>query len=121
VQSKPAARERGLTFNGSPESIEPHPMAVYRRIPMRRLIAKLGLGGFNNVGPLIEYDFSPRRVNIPLKQHAGAPAVPVVKTGDRVRAGDLLAQPEAGKLGARIHASIEGVVTVMNGSIAIEA
>ena len=121
VQSKPAARERGLTFNGSPESIEPHPMAVYRRIPMRRLIAKLGLGGFNNVGPLIEYDFSPRRVNIPLKQHAGAPAVPVVKTGDRVRAGDLLAQPEAEKLGARIHASIEGVVTVMNGSIAIEA
>ena len=51
-------------------------------------------------------------MNIPLKQHAGAPSVPVVKSGDRVRQGDLLAAPEPGKLGARIHASIDGVVTV---------
>ncbi len=121
VQSKPVARERGLTFKGSQESVQPHPMAEFRRVPMRRLIAKLGLGEFNNVGPLVEYDFAPRRVNIPLKQHAGAPAVPVVKCGDRVREGDLLAVPEPGKLGARIHASIDGVVTVLQNSIAIEA
>ena len=121
VQSKPLARERGLTFKGSPESVKPHPMADFRRVPMRRLIAKLGLGEFNNVGPLIEYDFAPRRVNIPLKQQAGAPAVPVVKCGDQVRAGDLVAVPEPGKLGARIHASIDGVVTVTENSIAIEA
>ncbi len=121
VQSKPVARERGLVFKGSPESVTPHPMAEFRRVPMRRLIAKLGLGEFNNVGPLIDYEFAPRRVNILLKQHAGAPAVPVVTCGDRVRVGDPLAAPEPGKLGARIHASIDGVVTVMKDSIAIEA
>jgi Na+-translocating ferredoxin:NAD+ oxidoreductase RnfC subunit len=121
VQSKPVARERGLTFKGSPESVQPHPMAEFRRVPIRRLIAKLGLGEFNNVGPLIESDFAPRRVNIPLKQHAGMAAVPVVKCGERVREGDLVAVPEPGKLGARIHASIDGVVTVMENSIAIEA
>ena len=52
---------------------------------------------------------------------AGAPATPVVKCGDRVRVGDLLAVPEAGKLGARIHASIDGVVTVKSDAVVIEA
>ena len=121
VQGKPVARERGLTFKGTPESIPPHPMAEFRRVPMRRLIAKLGLGEFNNAGPLKEHDFAPRTVTVPLKQHAGVPAVPVVKCGDRVRAGDLLAAPEPGKLGARIHASIDGVVTVEKDRIRIEA
>jgi Na+-translocating ferredoxin:NAD+ oxidoreductase RnfC subunit len=121
VQSKPVARERGLVFTGSPESVTPHPMAEFRRVPMRRLIAKLGLSDFNNVGPLVEYEFNPSRVTILLKQHAGAPAVPVVTCGDKVREGDLLAAPEAGKLGARIHASIPGVVKVTNGAIVIEA
>jgi Na+-translocating ferredoxin:NAD+ oxidoreductase RnfC subunit len=121
VQSKPLARERGLTFKGDPASITPHPMGEYRRVPMRRLIAKLGLGEFNNTGPLHEYNFAPRRVNVLLKQHAGAPAVPVVKCGDRVREGDLLAVPDAGKLGARVHASMGGVVTVTRDAVVIEA
>lgn len=121
VQNKPLARERGLTFKGSPESITPNPMAEFRRVPMRRLIARLGLGEFNNTGPLTEFNFAPRSVTIPLKQHAGAPSAAVVKCGDRVRMGDLLAAPEAGKLGARIHASIDGVVTVNKDSILIEA
>ena len=121
VQSKPGARERGLVFKGSPESIEPHPMAEFRRVPMRRLIARLGLGEFNNTGPLIDYAFAPRRVNILLKQHAGAPAVPVVSSGQRVREDDLLAVPETGKLGARVHSSIAGVVAVGRDSIVIEA
>ena len=121
VQSKPLARERGLVFKGDPNSITPHPMGEFRRVPMRRLIAKLGLGEFNNTGPLVDHVFAPRKVNVLLKQHAGAPAVPVVKCGDRVRAGDLLAMPEAGKLGARIHASMDGVVTVKSDAVLIEA
>lgn len=96
-------------------------MGEFRRVPMRRLIARLGLSGFRNAGPLKEYAFSPRRVVLPLKQHAGAPATPVVKCGDRVRVGDAIAVPEAGKLGARIHASIDGVVTVKKEAIVIEA
>jgi hypothetical protein len=121
VQNKPLARERGLTFKGTPESITPHPMAEFRRVPMRRLIARLGLGEFNNTGPLMEYAFAPRKVNILLKQHAGAAAVPVVKSGDRVHVGDLLAVPEQGKLGARIHASIGGVAKVESDAVWIEA
>jgi biotin carboxyl carrier protein len=44
-----------------------------------------------------------------------------VRTGDRVRVGDLLAMPAAGKLGARIHASIDGVATVQSDAVWIEA
>jgi Na+-translocating ferredoxin:NAD+ oxidoreductase RnfC subunit len=121
VQAKPLARERGLTFKGDPASITPHPLAEFRRVPMRRLIARLGLGEFNNVGPLVDHIFSPRKVKLLLKQHAGAPAVPDVKCGDRVRVGDLLAAPEQGKLGARVHASIDGVVTVAGDAVFIEA
>jgi Na+-translocating ferredoxin:NAD+ oxidoreductase RnfC subunit len=120
VQGKPVARERGLTWKGAPESIVPHPMGEFRRVPMRRLIAKLGLGEFNNTGPLKEHHFTPRKVTLPLKQHAGAPSAATVKSGDRVREGDLIAAPEAGKLGARIHASIDGKVTVGSDAIVIE-
>ncbi len=121
VQAKPLARERGLVFKGSPESITPHPLAEFRRVPMRRLIAKLGLGEFNNVGPLTEHKFTPSKVTVLMKQHAGLPAVPVVKSGDRVRVGDLLAVPQEGKLGARVHASIEGVVRVTGDAVVIAA
>ena len=121
AQSKQVARERGLTFQGSAGFQGPHPMGEFRRVPMRRLIAKLGLSEFKNVGPLAEHVFTPRRVKILLKQHAGAPAVPVVKTGDRVRQGDLLARMEQGKLGAPIHASIDGIVTLMQDAIVIDA
>ena len=121
VQGKPIARERGLTWKGTPDSIQPHPMAEFRRVPMRRLIAKLGLGEFVNEGPLTEHNFAPRRVTLPLKQHAGAPAVAVVKSCSTVRVGDLIAAPDTGKLGARIHASIDGRVTVGNDAITVDA
>jgi Na+-translocating ferredoxin:NAD+ oxidoreductase RnfC subunit len=121
VQAKPLARERGLVFKGSADSVIPHPMADFRRVPMRRLIARLGLSEFNNTGPLVDHTFTPKQVNILLKQHAGAPAVPCVRSGDRVREGDLVAIGEPGKLGAPVHASMDGQVTVRQDSIVIDA
>jgi Na+-translocating ferredoxin:NAD+ oxidoreductase RnfC subunit len=121
AQSKTVARERGLVFKGLADSIAAHPMGEFRRVPMRRLIAKLGLSEFNNIGPLVEHHFAPRRVNILLKQNAGSAAVPVVKTGDMVRQGDVIATVEPGKLGARVHASMDGLVTVTQAAIVIDA
>ncbi len=121
VLSKPAAREMKLFWSGNPESVAPHPLASDRRTPMTRLIARLGLAGFRNVGPLDDRPVTPPRVVLPLKQHAGVPAVPVVRAGARVSAGDLVAAPPKGSLGARIHASIAGVVREAGDAVVIEA
>jgi len=120
VDAKPLARERQLIWKGRPEELRPHPLADSRRVPMRRLLLKLGLDGFRNVGPLEDRPLQPRRVVLPLKQHAGAPALAVVKAGERVRVGDVVAAPAEGALGARIHASIEGRVQAVDGAVVIE-
>jgi len=120
VAAKPLARELKLGWSGDPATVRPHPLNRERRTPMRRLMTRLGLNEFENVGPLVERSIHPRRVVLPLKQHAGAPALPSVKAGDRVREGDLVAAPAPGALGARIHASLAGVVREVNASVMIE-
>ena len=60
--------------------------------------------------PYAETDYRPGQVTLPLRQHVGKPAVPVVRAGDRVRAGDVVAEIPEKSLGARIHASIDGIV-----------
>ncbi len=51
----------------------------------------------------------PKILCLPLKQHAGAPAEPVVSSGKRVKKGDLLAKPQ-GAVSAPIHAPTSGTV-----------
>ncbi|MEE0337644.1 MAG: RnfABCDGE type electron transport complex subunit C, partial [Prevotella sp.] len=51
----------------------------------------------------------PKQAVFMLSQHIGAPAVPVVKKGDKVMVGTLLAQA-GGFVSAPVHASVSGVV-----------
>lgn len=51
----------------------------------------------------------PRQVSIPVSQHLGQPAVPVVDKGDKVKAGTLIAKGEA-FISANIHSSVSGTV-----------
>jgi len=96
--------------------LTPHPMREYRHVPMERLAARLGLTEYEECTcPLDEHEYQPRRVTIPLKQHIGAPSQPVVKVGDGVQRGDLIAQIPEGKLGANVHASIAGQVEAVTG------
>jgi Na+-translocating ferredoxin:NAD+ oxidoreductase RnfC subunit len=46
--------------------------------------------------------------------------VPVVKTGDRIKKGDLIGEIPEGALGARVHASIDGMVESVADSIVIK-
>ena len=48
-------------------------------------------------------------VKIPLSQHVGAPAVPIVKTGERVLMGQKIAEAQ-GFVSVPVHASVSGVV-----------
>jgi len=51
----------------------------------------------------------PAVVAIPLSQHLGAPASPVVAKGDKVKAGQLIAK-SSGFISANIHSSVSGTV-----------
>lgn len=51
----------------------------------------------------------PREIVLPLAQHIGEPAKPVVVAGDRVLRGQVVAEP-AGPISATLHASTSGTV-----------
>ena len=55
----------------------------------------------------------PEQVIIPLSQHIGAPATPVVQKGDTVKAGQLIAQA-TGFVSANIHSSVSGTVVAID-------
>lgn len=60
-------------------------------------------------GEAIEVLPLPAQVQIPVAQHIGAPAAALVKRGDEVKVGTLIAKA-GGFISANIHSSISGVV-----------
>jgi len=55
----------------------------------------------------------PERIVIPLSQHIGAPAKPIVKVGDEVLAGQKIAEA-GGFVSIPMHSSISGKVTKLD-------
>ena len=53
---------------------------------------------------------TPKTVYIPLSQHIGAPANPIVKKGDNVFVGTLIGEA-GGFVSAPVHSSVSGTVT----------
>lgn len=94
----------------------------HRKVPAERLLRRLGLEQYKQVAPLRETSYAVKQVRIGLRQHIGAPAFPVVKEGENLRQGDLIADIPAGQLGARYHASVSGRVRrIDRDEIVIEA
>lgn len=123
VQSKGQLRSNQMRWSreaiGS-KNWEPHPMEPYRHIPLSKLMRKLGLDRFENVGPLMDVPIPTRSFVLPLRQHIGAEARPIVAVGDRVRVGQVIAEVNAKDLGVPIHASVDGTVQSIDGRITIE-
>jgi Na+-translocating ferredoxin:NAD+ oxidoreductase RnfC subunit len=94
----------------------------YRRVPMTRLISRLGLAKYDVPAPLMDVSDEFPRVTLQLSQHIGSADVHEVQVGDPVSKGQVVGKPPQGALGAPIHASIDGVVTeVSDEAIVIEA
>ena len=109
-----AEYKAGLRANGlRPPKVEAKPVGPereYRKVPMERLMARLDLTKYNKEAPLDEYVVPVSKVKIMLSQHIGAPAAAIVKQGDKVTKGQMIAEPAKG-LSVGIHASIDGVVS----------
>ena len=114
-------RQEKLQYQG-PREVRPLQtnFREFRKVPTPRLAMKIGISKYMDLHPVFEGDYQPSRVSIPLQQHIGAPSRPQVSPGEKVVAGQCLAEIPEGALGARIHASITGVVTAVDHSITIE-
>jgi len=115
--------KRGVPNPHRRKDLTPHDFQRLRRVPLPRLIARLGLDKYVDSPDIVDLQVpSVSEVRLPLSQHTGAPAVPVVKVGDAVQLGELIADIPEGKLGAPLHASIGGqVVRVDDHEIRIQS
>lgn len=90
--------------------VKVHPIKDGRRVPLSQLIMKLKLQEYDVETPFNPKNISVEKVRVPLQQHIGKPAQPVVKKGDKVDAGQLIGKVPEGELGANVHSSINGKV-----------
>ena len=109
-------QELGAKGIRNPHHEQPEAVDMFRfgkKMSIATILRKSALSGYDRPAPMDESGYDASRVTIPLKQHIGAPAVPVVKAGDRVGLGDMVAKPAEKGPCVPYHASISGVVTAV--------
>jgi Na+-translocating ferredoxin:NAD+ oxidoreductase RnfC subunit len=115
-------RKGGIT---PPRGVEADPVnstREYRKVPMSRLTARLGLAKYDLPAPIVDVEITSRRLKIKLAQNIGAPSVACVKVGDTVSLGDVLGHFTPDKLGTSVHAPMAGrVVEVSEQFVVLEA
>ncbi len=98
----------------------PHEARAHRRLGVGLVARRLGLGDGPLELPWEHWSIPPATVVLPLKMSLGHAARPLVRAGDRVLRGQLVGDVPEGAVGARLHASIGGIVdAITGGAIAI--
>lgn len=114
LEYKNGLRKNGI---GMPKGVplkEISAMREYRKVPMERLTTRLGLKKYDVPAPLTDLEVNPKQVKISLSQNIGVKAKAIVKKGDVLVQGDMIAAAEEGKLSLPVHASISGEVVETN-------
>lgn len=109
LMEKKRARQSGPAVKWNGGVVAAHPLADFRRTPVRKLMQRLDVLKYKNEGPFRDAGIDPRSVTVLLKQHAGKPAEPVVIAGQKVSRNDRIASAD-GPVSANLHAPIGGVV-----------
>jgi Na+-translocating ferredoxin:NAD+ oxidoreductase RnfC subunit len=94
-----------------PAKVQVHPLREGRRVPIQSLMRRMKVKGYDRPTPWVESPLKWKQLVLPLKQSAGVPCQPVVKTGDVVKAGQLVGKPPENALGACLHAPMAGAVS----------
>lgn len=118
---KRALMSQDIKRENPTENCEASAWREYRKVPTGRLMERLQVSRYDVHPPFVEFDSTVSRVRIPLKQHLGAPAVPVVAKGEKVKAGQVIGEIPEGALGARVHASLSGTVMSIDDVVEIAA
>ncbi len=117
---KTELRKNGVRNQPDRSRVKPHEMRQYRQIPGKRLEGRFRLQELPHKTSLGERVMIPKMVRIPLQQHLGVPAQPIVKIGDQVNVGQQIGQIPEGQLGATVHASIAGKVVQIDDYVHIQ-
>jgi Na+-translocating ferredoxin:NAD+ oxidoreductase RnfC subunit len=104
-------KNSGLNKGGAPKA---HPVREFRKVPVSKLVQRLGLTDYNKEAPWTEVAYKPAKVRILMCQHIGSPCAPLVKEGQRLQKGAVVGDVPADKLGCPVHASISGTVVKVN-------
>ncbi len=110
TQYKNGLRGKGVTPDKEVKYREPLSLREYRKIPMERLTARIGLTEYNQEAPLADTLLQAELVKIKMAQHIGVKAVPMVMKGDTVKYGSKIADAVEDKLSLPIHSSVNGEV-----------
>ncbi len=111
-------RATGFKWTG-PAPTKPHPFHDGRRVPIDRLVSRLGIGAWDKPAPLRPLPRELTRLELALKQSAGNPVAPSVRAGQKVRKGDVLGEPAGGALGAVLHAPMAALVESVSETIVL--
>lgn len=115
MRAKGELAKKGYRRGESLKPEAPRPEREGRLVPSETLIDRLGIRKYVKDRVERKYiDFYPDTVYIPMSQHIGKPATPVVGVGDLVKKGQLIAKTDENALGTSIHSSIDGVVRNVN-------
>lgn len=120
ISVKEDLARKGIRAEKGDLVIESREMIEYRKIPTKRLMARLDIIKYSDqeMGELNE--IKARIVSIPLRQHIGKLAKPIVAVGDKVSKGQMIARVERNEMGANIHSSLSGKVVDIHDKIVIE-
>ena len=86
----------------------------YRGVSKERLTTRIGLKKYDVAAPLIDDKVNTNECKIALLQHIGAPSEAVVKVGDKVIEGQVIAKALERGLSVNIHSSINGEVVAVS-------
>lgn len=112
--------EKGIRYDKIDRETIPSQLREYQKVPPKNIILKDGLQQYAELKVDTFQEYESQQVSIPLRMHIGAPSQAVVQVGDHVTVGDLIGEIPEKALGAKIHASISGVVTEVGNSITIK-
>jgi len=100
----------------STEPTTPDPERDDRLVPISRFKNRIGVAKFDKPTRFLDsLSIQQEAYVLPLSQHVGKPSVPVVKPGDKVCAGQMVAKADEG-ISASLHTPVSGTVCAVTGS-----
>ncbi len=117
VDAKQTLRENNLSRTAAELEIlfrPVHPVRKGREVPIPKVYQRLDIKKYDRHAEFRETEKNVQVVVIPMDSHIGAPASPLVKPGQKVQKGSVLANVAETDLGCPVHASIDGEVKMID-------